>query len=61
LFYTIIICFDFLNDKEPSLEPGPDGQTVYAAHVISAAILAPAQSSDIPKVTGLVISALNKY
>jgi hypothetical protein len=57
---TLRMANDFLDDKEPSLEPGPDGQTVYAAHVISAAIIALAESSNISKTTDLAISALNK-
>ena len=57
---TLRLADDFLDDKEPSLEPGPDGQTVYAAHVISAAIIALAESADITKVTDLAISGLNK-
>jgi hypothetical protein len=51
---------DILNNKEPSLKRGADEQTVYAAHIISAATIAMAESADIPKVTDLAVSALNK-
>ena len=57
---TLSLADDILNNKEPSLKRGADEQTVYAAHIISAATIAMAESADIPKVTDLAVSALNK-
>jgi|SRR5215216_539333 len=57
---TLRLASDFLDKKEPVLEAGPNGQTVYAAHVISAAIIALSESADIAGITDLAISALNK-
>jgi hypothetical protein len=51
---------DLLNEREPSLEPGPDGQTVYAAHILAGALLALTDTPDIKPITELAISALNK-
>ena len=52
------IANDFLNNKELSITE--DNQTVYAAHIISAATIALANSADITNMTNLAINALNK-
>lgn len=59
---TSRIVNDFLDHKEPSLEPGPNDQIVYAAHVLSGAIIALTQSPDpdISKITELTIKSINK-
>jgi hypothetical protein len=51
---------DLLKGKEPSLEPGPDGQEVYAAHLLAGAIIALAKSAEISAITKLIINSLNK-
>ncbi len=55
---------DFLDQREPSLEPGPAGDKVYAAHIISGAVIALANSTtsstDIQTTTELAIKALNQ-
>ncbi|VVB87287.1 Uncharacterised protein [uncultured archaeon] len=57
---TLRIVDDFVNKRQPSLEPGPGGETVYAAHILSGAVLALTNSPDVEDITGLAISALNE-
>ena len=58
---TTRITNDLLNKPEPSLEPGPDGQKVYAAHILAAATIASAKSADnISAITDMAIKSLNK-
>lgn len=57
---TLRIVDDFLNKRQPSLEPGLDGETVYAAHIISGAMIALAHSPDVSVITELAIKALNE-
>ena len=51
---------ELIDGKEPSLEPGPDGQTVYAAHVLSGGIMALTKSVDISRISDLTIDSLVK-
>jgi hypothetical protein len=58
---TTRITNDLLNGTEPSLEPGPDGQTVYAAHILAAGTIALAKSANnMSEITGMAIKSLNK-
>jgi hypothetical protein len=57
---TLRLVNDFLDKKEPLLEPGPEGQIVYAAHIISAATISLSESADVATITDLAISALDK-
>jgi len=50
---------DLINNKVPRLEPGPDGQQIYAAHVLAGGILAIAKSAQIEEVTILCADSLN--
>ena len=49
-----------VDSTEPSLDPGPDGQKVYAAHVLAGATIALARGADISKTTDIAIKSLNK-
>jgi hypothetical protein len=49
-----------VDSTEPSLDPGPDGQKIYAAHVLSGATIALARGADISKTTDFAIKSLNK-
>lgn len=53
------IVSDLLNKKMPRLVPGPDGQEIYAAHILSGGILAISKSGNIEEVTNLCIDSLN--
>ena len=58
---TTRITNNLLDGTEPSLEPGPDGQTVYAAHILAGATIALAKSSnDMSAITDMAIKSLNK-
>jgi len=57
---TLRITDDFLNSRQPSLETGPNGEEVYAAHILSGAIIALTDTVDIPGTTELAIRALNE-
>jgi hypothetical protein len=54
------IADELLNKKEPSLEKGGGEDIVYPAHIISGAVIALSESSQIPEITDLATSALNK-
>lgn len=51
---------DLSHNNIPSLDPGPDGNQVYAAHILSAGILEIIKSAKITQVTSLCVEALNK-
>ncbi len=57
---TLRIVDDFVNKRQPSLEPGPGGEQVYAAHILSGAVLALTDTPDVEDITALAISALNE-
>lgn len=57
---TTRIAEDFLDKKQPSLNPSSTGDPVYAAHIISAGVLATAESADVPNVTDLAITTLSE-
>ncbi|HEY7079855.1 MAG TPA: hypothetical protein VH500_09145 [Nitrososphaeraceae archaeon] len=57
---TTRIANHLLAGKEPSVEPGPDGQKVYAAHILAGATIALAKLGDIRTTTRLSIKSLNK-
>jgi hypothetical protein len=57
---TTRITNNFLDGTEPRLDPGPDGQKVYAAHILAGATIALAKLADISRTTDLAIKSLNK-
>jgi len=52
---------ELLNKKEPSIEKRDGEATVYPSHILSGAVVALTGSSQIPEMTDLAISALNKF
>lgn len=58
---TTRIINDLLGGNEPSLDPGPDAQKVYAAHILAAGTIALAKSSNnMSETTDMAIKSLNK-
>jgi len=58
---TTRITNNLLDGTEPSLEPGPDGQKVYAAHILAGATIALAKSANnMSATTEMAIKSLNK-
>jgi hypothetical protein len=57
---AVRIANDLLNKKEPSIVSGKYEDTIYAAHIISGAVIALANMSDLKTTTDLAIIALNK-
>ena len=55
---TVRLAQDFLSGRSPSLAAGPAGETIYAAHVLSAAVLALANGAPIEPSTERAINAL---
>jgi hypothetical protein len=55
---TARLAQDFLSGQTPSLAPGPAGETVYAAHVLSAAVLALANGAPIEPTSERATQAL---
>jgi hypothetical protein len=51
---------DLTGGKIPSIEKGPDGQDVYAAHLLAGGVIASAKSGKISETTKLTVNALNK-
>jgi hypothetical protein len=51
---------DLMDGKEPCLEQGPDGQDVYASHLLAGAIIASARTGQVSKTTESTIKALNR-
>lgn len=50
---------DLMRGKIPSLEPTPEGEEVYAAHLLAAAIISLAKSAEISTITKLTITSIN--
>jgi hypothetical protein len=48
-----------MRGKIPSLEPTPEGEEVYAAHLLAAAIISLAKSAEISTITKLTITSIN--
>lgn len=59
-FLSARISNSLIEGVEPSLDPGLDGQRVYAAHVLSGATIALARAADISNTTNFAIKSLNK-
>jgi hypothetical protein len=58
---SVRISDELSNKKEPSIESQEDETTVYPTHIVSGAIYSLMESSDIPLITSLATSALNKF
>jgi hypothetical protein len=54
------IANELLDKKEPSIISGKYEDTIYAAHIISGAVIALANMADLQTTTDLAINALNK-
>jgi hypothetical protein len=58
---SVRIADELINKKEPSIESQEDETIVYPTHIVSGAIYSLMESSDIPLITSLATSALNKF
>ena len=57
---AVRIADNLLSEKEPSTESRPGETRVYPAHLIAGAVYALTESSNLPAITNLTVSALSK-